>query len=509
LLGTRVRTVLVLGASRSGIGAARVLASLGREVVLSDSKEVVLPADIPAELRRRVRVSTSPQDGAQLEGIDLVVKSPGVPGEAAPVSVARSRGIPVWGEVELAYRLLSNPITAVTGTNGKTTTTALIGHIMKEAGRPVKVVGNIGTALTAVVLELTGQEELVVEMSSFQLEDTVSFRPRVSVLLNVTPDHLDRHGDMARYLECKAMLFANQGAEDTAVLNAADPVVRGVGVDLLGRSSGPNIRFFSTEEQDLPCPQSSAHRLSSYRAEPQRCMSASDGPQTGSGAKPALHSWLSGGWLHLDGARALPASALSLRGMHNVENCLAAAVAALARGVGVNDVVTGLRTFPGVPHRLEKAGKIAGVEYVNDSKATNVDAALKALEAYAHGVHLIVGGRDKGSDYLPLARVCVGACVAVYLVGEATPLIAEAFERLADEAPRADLPPVSRVGDLEAALYRASEVAVSGETVLLAPACASFDQYEDFEARGRHFTTIVERLRREIEGDRWNGKTTA
>ncbi len=465
VLDPRIRSVLVLGGSRSGMGAARVLAALGRQVVLSDTAPVLLPDDFPSELRPRVRVSAVTQDESLLEGADLVVKSPGVPAEAVPVLAARRRGVPVWGEVELASRLLPNPVTAVTGTNGKTTTTALIGHIMEEAGREVRVVGNIGTALTSVVPGLTGNEELVVEMSSFQLEDTVSFRPRVGVFLNLTPDHLDRHGDMDCYLRCKTMMFANQGPSDTAVLNAADPAVRVVGDSLSARTDGPAVAFFSAE----------------------------GGPAEETSR--TLHSWFSEGWLYLAGARTLAGAELPLRGRHNLENCLAAAVATLVRGVDPAAVAAGLRTFPGVPHRLEKAGIVAGVEYVNDSKATNVDAALKALNAYPKGVHLIAGGRDKGSDYAPLVRACAGSCVAVYLIGEAATLIAAAFARFSAEWPQIELPTVRHEGDMERAIVAAAQSAVAGETVLLAPACASFDQYENFEERGRHFVNLVGMLR--------------
>lgn len=468
-----IRRVLVVGAGRSGLAAATALVDLGREVVLSDRRSAAeLPGLAQAEARG-VRLLSGPQGAAQLAGVDLVIKSPGVPGEAEVVAAARAGGVPVWSEVELAYAVLPHPFTAVTGTNGKTTTTALLGHMFATAGRPVCVLGNIGTAVSSVFGTLRGDEELIVELSSFQLEDVHAFRPAVGVLLNLTPDHLDRHGTMERYLACKAALFTQQGPQDRAVINAGDPAVAGVGREILAWQDGPGVAWFTTDA------------------------AVAAGLRDGSGASWASVSWLEAGRLCLEGRSALSVAEVSLRGVHNMENCLAAAAAGLARGLPRQAVLESLRTFPGVPHRLQQVGVIAGVTYVNDSKATNVEATLKALDAYPAGTHLILGGRDKSSDYRPIARACAGTCRGVYLIGEATPLIADAFARVdREEAVSGASEPIV-CGDLEAGVAAATRAARPGDTVLLAPACASFDQYRDFEARGDHFAAIVERLRRE------------
>ena len=467
-LADTVRRVLVLGAGRSGLAAAHTLLDIGREVVLSDPKPAdQLPGLVEAQARG-VHVLTGPQDVEQLAGVDLVIKSPGVPGETALVAAARARRVPVWSEIELAYALLPNHFTAVTGTNGKTTTTALVGHMFATAGRPVRVLGNIGTAVSSVVGTLRGDEELVVELSSFQLEDVHDFRPAAGILLNLTPDHLDRHGTMERYVACKASLFARQGPEDWAVVNAGDPTVAGVGWEILAREDGPRLAWFSTEAAVA----------------------------AGLAGPDAVTSWLEAGYLYLHGRRALSIGEVLLRGTHNMENCLAAGSAGLVRGLPWEAVLEGLRTFPGVPHRLQQAGVIGGVAYVNDSKATNVEATVKALSAYPAGTHLILGGRDKASDYRPVARACAGTCRGVYLIGEATSLIADAFARVAREAGIVGVPTPIECGDLEAAVAAAARAARPGDTVLLAPACASFDQYRDFEERGDHFMAIVEGMRR-------------
>jgi UDP-N-acetylmuramoylalanine--D-glutamate ligase len=456
--------VLILGASRSGRAAAQALAELGALVVLSDAKARESLGDLAGLEHARVVVVGGEQSVVLLEGMTLVVKSPGVPAELPVLAAARERRVPIWSELELAYRLFPNPFTAVTGTNGKTTTTALLGHMFATAGHPAHVAGNIGAAVTALPADLDPQDELVVEVSSFQLEDVVQFRPAAGVFLNLTPDHLDRHGTMQRYLECKTRLFARQRQGDTAVVNAGDALVRDLAREIAERPGGPRVARFATT------------------------------PAAG------LDSWLADGRLYLDGRRAVAVDELPLRGLHNFENCLAAGTAALARGLEWEAVMQALRTFPGVPHRLESAGSVRGVAYVNDSKATNVEATLKGLAAYPEGTHLILGGRDKASDYRPVARACARGCRGVYLIGEATPLIAEAFTRVRVDERLSTVPEPRAYGDLEVALRAAAGAAVPGDVVLLAPACASFDQYSDFEARGRHFMELVARLRSELGG---------
>jgi UDP-N-acetylmuramoylalanine--D-glutamate ligase len=486
-----LRCALVLGASRSGTAAALALADLGVEVTLSDRRGPEELPGVAAALRAGVRLVREDSLAEGWPMPDLVIKSPGVPGEAEPVLKAHAAGVPVWSELELAFAVLPNPFDAVTGTNGKTTTTALLGHLLATAGRPARVLGNIGVAVTSVAGELTPDEEIVVEVSSFQLEDTHHFRPAVGVFLNLTPDHLDRHGTMERYLQCKANLFAQQRTGDVAVLNLADRAVASLGAELASRQDGPRVAYFTAAAfacEGARQPAGGA-RLGGKGTE--------SGVEVASKDAPSPVSWIEDGLVIVEGERVLPVGDIRLPGRHNLENCLAAATAAAARGVGREALAAGLRSFPGVVHRLEEAGMVGGVTYVNDSKATNVEATLTALSAYPERTHLILGGRDKASDYRPVARACAKGCKAVYLIGEATPLIAEAFAEVAASGDVARVPHVAAWGDLERAVDAASKAAVPGDIVLLAPACASFDQYRDFEERGDHFKALVRRLESE------------
>jgi UDP-N-acetylmuramoylalanine--D-glutamate ligase len=393
--------VLVLGLARSGAAATAALERRGVEVVGADRK---LGNDEDLEL---------------LDGVGLVVKSPGVPSEQPLVLEARRREVPVWAEVELGYRLFATPIVGVTGTNGKTTTSELLGAIFLAAGVETHVAGNVGRPLTALDGEVGPDAWVVCELSSFQLEDIVTLRPRVAVLLNLEPDHLDRHGTLERYRAAKLRIFENQREADTAV------VPRGFG-PVPGRAHRVEFRFDD----------------------------------------------------------ALPAEPL-LPGDHNRENATAAAAAARAVGIADEAVAEALWTFPGVAHRLELVAEIDGVRYVNDSKATNVAACLRALAAYAETpAHVIVGGRGKGESYEPLAAAIGPNVRAVYLVGESAPEIGEALGRRATPA-----------GDLETAVALAARAAMNGEVVLLSPACASFDQFENFEQRGEEFRRLVQNLR--------------
>lgn len=462
-LPCHVERVLVLGASRSGLSAAAAVRGLGVQVTLSDRKEAEAVPGLDEALALGVEFRSERELETEWPSPQLVVKSPGVAAEAWMVARAREAGVPVWSEIELAYELLPNPFDAITGTNGKTTTTALLGHLFAVAGRPVRVLGNIGTAVTSVVGRVDPDEELVVEVSSFQLEDVQSFRPAAGIFLNLTPDHLDRHGTMEHYLACKARLFAQQGPGDVAVLNLADAAVAGLGASLRARAEGPRVSFFAVSP---------------------------DAAQEG--VRP--DSWVEAGWMILEHERLLPVADIRLPGRHNLENCLAAAAAAVGRGVTREAVAEGLRTFAGVPHRLEPVGRVRGVLYVNDSKATNVDATLTALNAYPEGTHLILGGRDKASDYRPVARACAHGCRAVYLIGEATPLVEAAFAEVRAERGMQSVPQPVAYGDLERAVHAAARTAQPEEVVLLAPACASFDQYSGFEERGDHFRSLVAAL---------------
>jgi len=386
-----VKRVLVLGLARSGRAAAAALRRRGVEVVEADRK---LGNDA---------------DAALLDGVDVVVKSPGVPRENAIVAAAR---VPVWSEVELGYRLLGRPLLGVTGTNGKTTTSELLGRML---GAPVA--GNVGRALTELDGE-AGEGVVVVELSSFQLEDVDSFRPRVAVLLNLEPDHLDRHGSFDAYRAAKLRIFENQGEDDIAIVPRGHGSVPGMGT---------RLEF------------------------------AWDDP--------------------------LPAEPL-LRGAHNRENAVAATLAALAAGASEEQIVEALRTFPGVAHRLELVGEVDAVAFVNDSKATNVAAARRALAAYADmPVYLILGGSLKGEDFTPLADAIGPNVRRAFLVGEA-----------AEELARVIRVPFEHSGDLESAVRAAAAAAVPGDVVLLSPACASYDQFRDFEHRGEEFTRLVRSL---------------
>ena len=427
---------VVVGLARSGLAAALALRARGAGVRGVDS------GPVGEEARSRLEAA-GVEVHAGTDGIDLlpgaraVVKSPGVPQEAPVVTAARARGLPVLGELEIGWRLLANEVIAVTGSNGKTTTVELIGHVHREAGRPVAVAGNVGTALASLVGEVDPAATVVCEASSFQLEDTERFAPEAAVLLNVTEDHLDRHGTLDAYRAAKLRVFANQGNDDVAV------APQGLGVEDLGGCA----------------------RRVCFGSEP--------------GAELADRA----GWLWWDDEPLLPVDEIRLRGLHNRQNAMAAAAVCLARGLPADAIRAGLRTFAGVPHRLEEVATVDGVLYVNDSKATNVDAAITGLSSFEGGVHAILGGRGKGADFRPLAAAVARRCRAVYLIGEAAGELAEALEPAAV--------PLHDCGDLEHAVSAARAAARPGDVVLLSPACASFDQYERFEARGEHFRALV------------------
>ena len=374
---------------------------------------------------------------------------------------ARRRGLPVWSEVEFASRFITNRTIGITGTNGKTTTTSLTGRILEDAGVPVAVAGNIGHALANVALEVGPEAVVVAELSSFQLEDIEAFRPDVAVLLNLTEDHVDRHDGYAGYVAAKLRIFENQGEEDVALLNTDDEGTLAETIPGAGRR-----RWFGTG--DVP------------------------GPAGG-----RLASGVTGGRLWVDtrgGREDLCAVAeLSLRGEHNLQNSLAAAAAAAAVGVPAAAIAATLRSFAPVEHRLQVAGVVDGVTYVNDSKATNIDAALKALTAYFGPVFMILGGSSKGADFGPLARAAEGRINQAVLIGAEAPALAAAFARRAAEAPSTAVPFVE-LPDLEAAVSWCAERARAGDVVLLSPACASFDQYRSYEHRGEHFLELVSEL---------------
>jgi UDP-N-acetylmuramoylalanine--D-glutamate ligase len=439
----------VVGLARSGSAIAAALAERGDSVIGVDSGA---PPEAEGLEAAGVEVRLGVDGIASLERARTLVKSPGVPQDAPVVSVARDRGIPVTGELELAWRLIPNEFFAVTGTNGKTTTTELIGHLYRTAGRPIAVAGNVGTPLASLVGAVDPGATVVCECSSFQLEDSEFFDPECAVFINLAPDHLDRHGSLGAYLEAKLRIFANQGNDDVAVYNAQIPELRGR--DLGGCAR--RIRFCPAESEaaDPDC-------VLSMRDE---VIFAED--------EPLLH-----------------AGELQLLGAHNVENAMAAAAAALASGLPRETVAEGLRGFEGVRHRLERIRELNGVLFVNDSKATNVASALAGIRSFEGGVRLIAGGQPKQESFAPLADAVRERCVACYLIGEAA-------ERMARElAPAAEAGVEIRdCGTLESAVEAAAADANPGEVVLLSPACASFDAFEDFEARGDRFRELVEAL---------------
>ncbi len=366
------------------------------------------------------------------------------------IAAALKRGINVVGELELAWRVLPNRFLAVTGTNGKTTTAELLGHLYLTAGEPVAVAGNVGKPLSRLAGEVDREATIVCECSSFQLEDSVAFAPECAIFLNLAPDHLDRHPDLAAYLAAKLRIFANQTNDDLAIYNGDDPAL--AGVDLGG--CGRRVAF--------------CH-----------------------GAGPECEVSLSEGTIFYDGTPLLGVQELGLFGEHNVSNAMAAAAAALSMGLDRDAVCEGLRSFAGVPHRLELVAEIGGVRFVNDSKATNVASAVVGLSAFGGGgVHAILGGSEKGESFLPLLEPIGERCAACYLIGAVA-------DRLAAELAPAVASGVElhRCRDLEDAVHRAAVAARPGEVVLLSPACASFDAFEDFEERGERFRQIVEGLR--------------
>ncbi len=442
---------LVVGLARSGVAAALALQARGEEAIGVDREA---PADVGRLRDAGIELFLEGEGVALLDRVRAVVKSPGVPAEAPVVASARARGLPVLGELELGWRLLANEFIAVTGTNGKTTTVELIGHVHREAGLPVAVAGNVGVAVTALAVggsegdlatvRVDERTTIVCEASSFQLEDTLAFAPEAAVLLNLSPDHLDRHGTLDAYRAAKLEIFARQGNDDVAVA----PIALCEGGARLG-------------VEDLG---GCARRV---------CF--------GEGPGAALS--LSAGELWWEERPLLRVEELRLQGRHNVENAMAAAAVCLARGIEPDAVRAGLRSFAGVRHRLEEVALLDGVRWVNDSKATNVASTLVALDAFAPGtIHLILGGQGKGQDFSALRRPVGERCKAVYLIGEDAPSLAAALEGGAT--------PVLQCGDLERAVSDARGAVRAGEVVLLSPACASFDQFADFEARGERFREL-------------------
>jgi UDP-N-acetylmuramoylalanine--D-glutamate ligase len=443
----RGRRVVVVGAARSGIAAAELLRRRGAHVVITERRDDVQQA--PALRAEGIDVEVGGHTAATFADADLVVTSPGVPLETPEIAVARSRGVEVIGELELASRWLRGPVIAVTGTKGKSTTTTLVGRMLAAAGRTVLVGGNIGVPLSSQVEASTPETVHAVEVSSFQLETATTFRPWIALWLNFAADHLDRHASVEEYAAAKARIFAHQTPSDWAVVNVDDPVVMtrsdAIAARRVGFSPmGPVDDGFSID----------------------------------------------GAWIvRRSGAaidRLVPVDAVELTGRHMLGNVVAAAAVATLAGVGGEAMRDALRGFHGLEHVMEPVGEIGGVRFVNDSKATNIEAAKRSIESFSGSVVAILGGKFKGGDFRDLRDVLRARGRAVVAIGEAAPLVRKAL---------ADVIPVVEASSMREAVAQGARAAGSGGVVLLAPACASFDWFADYAERGRAFKEEVERLR--------------
>ena len=443
------KRVLVVGLGKSGVASALFLKAHGARVTVSDSKpEAELREEILLLLDQGITVETGGHGDRTFRGQDLIVVSPGVPFDAPQLEQARALGESVIGEVELASQFLPGPMVAITGANGKTTTTTLAGEIIAAGKFNTLVGGNIGTPAITFVDHARPDTWTVLEVSSFQLETIVTFRPWIAVILNITPDHLDRHKTFTNYVNAKARIFENQQPEDFVVLNADDPTTAG----LAGRSRA-QLFWFSRKKE--------VERGASVR----------------------------GGNIYFrddKGEREImQLSEIPLKGAHNLENVLAGVSIGMLVGCQPSQIREAVRNFKAVEHRLEFVAQVAGVDYYNDSKATNVDATIKALESFPANIHLILGGKDKGSDYSVLNDLLRARVKRVYTIGAAAAKI---------EAQIAGATEIVASQTLDTAVRQASESAAAGDVVLLAPACASFDQFRSYEHRGQVFKEAVQAL---------------
>ena len=441
------KRVLVIGAGKSGAASSEFLARHGEQVILTATKReenVEWLAELGVEF-----VWEQQPDLTEVKP-DYLVVSPGVPLTIPPVVQAQKMGIPVIGELELAYRYAKTPFVAITGTNGKTTTTTLVGELLKTINENVFVGGNIGIPLISAVEDLSAKDVIVAEVSSFQLETTTSFCPHIALMLNLTPDHLDRHGDMAGYLAAKARIFAEQGADDYLILNYDDQALRN-----LSSEAKAKVIFFS---------QKNILKEGVYLENGMIC-------------------------LNYNGETMIICAAdeLKIKGTHNLENAMGAAAIAFAAGVPQEKIAWVLRNFAGVEHRMEPVKIVRGVQYVNDSKGTNPDAAMKALVAYQQPIIVILGGKNKGSDFTELAAVVKQQAKAAVLLGQAKDELKEALDKVGFTA-------YTLVQTFEEAVTTAAEQASEGDIVLLSPACASWDMFKSFEERGELFKSLVQNL---------------
>ncbi len=461
------KRVLVVGLGRSGLAAALFLRRHGAQVTVSDIRSAqALEKEIPMLLEEGIAVEAGGHGLLTFRRQDFLVVSPGVPMDTPEIRQVRAFGQTILGEVELAARFLKGRTLAITGSNGKTTTTSLCGAILQASGAPTLIGGNIGVPVIALADSSKADGWNVLEISSFQLETIDTFRPNVAVLLNITPDHLDRHGSFDSYREAKERIFQNQTAEDFLVLNADDEVAARAAVRAQSRSQsgfGPQVFWFS------------------------RTRVVRQGAFVHGGAVMFRRSEQSAA------EPILPIAAIGLKGVHNLENVLAAVTAARLAGVAAEVIHETVAKFQAVEHRLEFVAQVAGVDYFNDSKATNVDAAAKAVASFEGGVHLILGGKDKDSDYRVLRTLFAGRVRGVYTIGAAAEKI-ESHLYSSSDLTGPGAVPVRRAGTLGAAVEQAAAAAVPGDTVLLAPACSSFDQFANYEERGERFKQLVHAL---------------
>jgi len=446
------KKVLVVGLGKSGLAAALFLRRRGAQVTVSDVRSAeALAKDIPALLDEGIMVETGGHGLLTFRRQDLIVVSPGVPLNTPELAQVKSFGLPVIGELELAARFLKGKTLAITGSNGKTTTTALVGEIFQKAGVPVLVGGNIGVPVVALIDQSTDDSWSVLEVSSFQLESTERFHPSIAVILNITPDHLDRHGSFENYALAKERIFAAQDEHDFVVLNADNARA----AQAASRSVA-KVYFFSVEHSVLQ------------------------------------GAWVENGYLVYRGGKdepvetVMPLIGVPLKGAHNIENVLAAVCASRLAGVSAEQIRTAVEAFQAVEHRLEFVATVNGVEFYNDSKATNVDATAKAVAAFSVGIHLILGGKDKNSDYTQLAPLLRTHVQAIYTIGSAAAKI---------ESELRGVVTILSCETLANAVSAAASAARPGEVVLLAPACSSFDQFENYEHRGRVFKELVSERR--------------
>ena len=468
MIDVRNKRVLVVGLGRSGHAAALCLRRQGALVTVTDVKPPAAFGPLVTELlAEKIGLSLGSQRVELFLSQDLVVVSPGVPWDLPQLEAARARDIPIVPEVEVAGWFMNVPIVGVTGSNGKTTTTALLGKMLKASGFPTFVGGNIGVALTSAVAQVGRGSIVVAELSSFQLEAIRDFRPHVAVLLNISPNHLDRHPSFEAYAQAKRQIFRNQRADDYAILNADDPWVRSLAPALASQ------KVFFSRLQQIPCGLFVSNGNVVYRRG------------------------------HLEQV-LLETREVGLRGAFNLENVLGAAAAACVLGADFDAVRSAVREFKGVEHRLEYVRDIRGVEFYNNSKATSVDATVKSLEAFERGVHLIMGGKDKGAPYTPLRPLMKDRVREVLLIGAAADRIAQELSGAVE---------LIGAGNLESAVPEAFQRAQPGDLVLLAPACSSFDQFRDYEHRGRVFKELVERLAQEVESGsvkwKWDSRRKA